>query len=42
MCVARQTGITCGTVLRNKDWYTLFKHNSMNELLQIVMEHVTQ
>ena len=30
--MARETGITCDTILRNEDWYTLVKHNSMNEL----------
>jgi hypothetical protein len=30
--MARQTGITCDTLLQNEEWYTLVKHNSMNEL----------
>jgi len=30
--VVRQPGITCDSILQNEDWYTLVKHNTMNEL----------
>jgi len=43
--VATQTGITCGTILQNEDWYTHVKYNSVNELCvwrDRQVSHVTQ